>query len=246
VHPLRPAHGRAAHRGDARGARRDRAHVRAAHPVHPPGTLVDTVGLILASVRHAFEGRRCPTDAEWIAGIGQPLRVQLRSFARDEDEVEELLARYRVHQRANHDAGTRCFARAADAVAAVRAEGRQVAVVTAKLVETAERTLRHVGLAPLVDVVVGADSCARHKPDPEPVLLALRRLGRAPSEAVFLGDSPHDVAAGNAAGVVTIGALWGACSREALAAAAPAHLLERIDGLPPMLSRIERSKRSLG
>jgi pyrophosphatase PpaX len=207
------------------------------------GTLVDTVGLILASVRHAFAGRPGPTDAEWIAGIGQPLRVQLRAFARDEEDVEALLARYRDHQRAHHDAQTRRFDGAAEVLATIRAEGRSIGVVTAKLADTADRALRHVGLAPLVDVVVGADSCARHKPDPEPVRLALARLGRAPGEAVFVGDSPHDVAAGNAAGVVTVGALWGACTREALAAAAASHLLERLADLPALLSRIERPPR---
>src|SRR5690349_459606 len=60
------------------------------------GTIVDTVPFILESVRHAFAGRaRSPSDAEWIAGIGSPLRVQLRAFAADAADVEALVARYR-------------------------------------------------------------------------------------------------------------------------------------------------------
>ena len=203
------------------------------------GTLVDTVPLILDSVRHAFEGRaRCPTDAEWIAGIGTPLRVQLMAFTDGPEDLESVVARYRSYQREHHDRMTRAYAGAVEAVRAVKARRHPVAIVTGKLAEVATWTLRHVGLSPYVDTLVGSDSCPRHKPDPEPVLLALHRLGREPREAVFLGDSPVDVQAGNAAGVTSVGALWGACTREALLAASPAHLLEDVASLPELIARL--------
>ncbi len=209
------------------------------------GTLLDTVGLILASVRHAFAehpGPR-PTDADWIAGIGQPLRVQLRPYAADAEALERLVERYRVHFRANHDAGTRCFPGALDAVRLLHERGHPVGAVTSKMTELAGRALRHVGLAPWIDVVVGADSCARHKPDPEPVWLALERLGRGPAEAVLVGDSPHDIAAAAAAGVATIAVTWGACSREALAAAGPTRMVDSIADLLAEIERLERQGR---
>jgi pyrophosphatase PpaX len=204
------------------------------------GTLVATVPFILASVHHAFEGRpRCPTDAEWIAGIGTPLRVQLAAFTDGPADLEAVLARYRAYQREHHDRATRAYPGAVEAVGAVHRRGHRVAVVTGKLVEPATRTLAHVGLAPFVEVVVGADSCPRHKPDPEPVRLALARLGHAPPHALLLGDSPHDVAAANAAGVESAAALWGACTREALLSAGPRHLLEEVGGLPALVERLD-------
>src|SRR5690349_21335661 len=47
------------------------------------GTLIDSIALLLGSVRHAFDGfkGRSPTEEEWIAGIGTPLAKQLRAFA---------------------------------------------------------------------------------------------------------------------------------------------------------------------
>jgi len=92
-----------------------------------------------------------------------------------------------------------------------------------------------------VDAVVGADSCPRSKPDPMPVHLALERLGRSPAEAVFVGDSPHDVAAGNAAGALTVAALWGACDRECLSRGEPAHYLDEISALPGLLVDLGRA-----
>jgi pyrophosphatase PpaX len=112
--------------------------------------------------------------------------------------------------------------------------GHPVGVVTAKIEQGALRSLSHTGLLPYVRAIVGADTCANAKPHPEPVLLALSRLDRSPTEALMLGDSPHDLAAARAAGAAAVGALWGACGREALAAHAD-HLLERVDALPALV-----------
>ena len=53
-------------------------------------------------------------------------------------------------------------------------------------------------------------------PDPTPVLVAMERLGARPETTVFVGDSPHDMASGRAAGVRTAAALWGPFPRETL------------------------------
>ena len=202
------------------------------------GTLVDTIALILRSVRHTFEGRaRAPTDAEWVAGIGKPLRVQLVAFADGATDVEALVDRYRAYQREHHDGMTRAYAGAVDVVRRLKGLGHPVGVVTGKLSEPAARALSLVGLEAFVDTLVGADSCPQHKPDPEPLLLALARLRREPAEALFLGDSPVDLQAAQAAGVRGVGALWGACSREALLAAGPRHLLDDIRELPALVER---------
>ena len=203
------------------------------------GTLVDTVPFILSAVRHAFEGHgRCPSDAEWIAGIGTPLRDQLRGFARSEADVEVLFDRYRAFWLANHDAMTRLFPGAGEAVRTLREAGHPLAIITAKLEQGAERTLRHVGLRGLVDLVVAADTVERSKPDPMPVRHALARLDRRPDEAVMIGDSDHDLAAGRGAGTATVGVLWGAASREVLAPLAD-HLLSEPGELVPLVARLQ-------
>jgi pyrophosphatase PpaX len=208
------------------------------------GTLVDTIPFILAAVRHAFEGyARCPSDAEWIAGIGTPLRTQLAGFALRPEDVDVLNARYRAFWLAEHDRLTRCFPGALDVVAGLAARGHPLGVVTAKIEEGAWRTLRHTGLDRYMGAIVGADSCARAKPDPEPVLLALARLGVVPGEAILIGDSPHDLVAGKRAGVATVAALWGACAEDALAAAEPDHRLSSIEELPGLVARLSSGPR---
>ena len=204
------------------------------------GTLVDSVEFILACARHAFTGYpgRVPTDAEWSALIGMPLRQCVASFAEPGD-VDRLVARYREHQLAHHDDLTRAFEGVPDVLRRLHARGHPLALVTGKSTSLAQRSLAVVGLDRMIPVVVGADSCPGHKPDPEPVLLALSLLDYPAERAIFVGDSVHDMAAGRAAGVTTVAALWGASTREMLEPGAPDFWMESMAELPGLVERLE-------
>ena len=205
------------------------------------GTLVDTLELLLSSARAAFRDRpdRAPTEAEWKAGIGTPLVRQLEPWAVDAGELEYLTSCYRAHQREHHDRLTRLYPGAAEAVRALHEAGHPLGVVTSKGNEIAHRTLRHVGLAGLMQAVVGVESCTRYKPDPEPVHVALAQLGYTPGEAVFVGDSPHDMQSGAAAGVTTVAALWGFFTPEALDGTGADHFLDAPSEIPGLIARLE-------
>lgn len=203
------------------------------------GTLIDSIELILGSMRHAFRGREaCPSDQEWSARIGTPLRACFGEWARDEADLATLLAGYREYQLANHDRLVSAYIGVAETLTALRAAGHRTALVTSKSEELALRALRHTALEGHIDVLVGLESSTRHKPDPEPVIVALSRLGVMPRDAIFLGDSPFDIQAGNAAGVHTIAALWGPFTRPDLEPSRPGHFLERIEDLPGVLERL--------
>jgi pyrophosphatase PpaX len=189
-------------------------------------------------MRYAFAicDREAPSDADWLTGVGTPLRTMFERYASDEDAIEAFIAAYREHQFAHHDALVSSYADVPETVAALATSGHPLAVVTSKTERLARRGLEHVGILDYFGVIIGCDSCGRHKPHPEPVLTALQRLAYEPNEAVFVGDSVHDVAAGNAAGVRSIAALWGPFTREELAVASPNEFLERIADLPQLLA----------
>jgi len=203
------------------------------------GTLIDSVPLIVESMQHAFEGRtRAPTVEEWVARIGTPLEGMIRAWAEDEVDLAALKERYKEHQRAHHDARVTAFPGVPELLERLAARGTAMAVVTSKLESSATRSLAFLGLAQHFRAVVGLESTSRHKPDPEPVRHALSLLGVAPGEAAFVGDSPHDVAAGNAAGVATVATLWGPFTREQLVAARPAAFAGEVADLLPLLDRL--------
>lgn len=194
------------------------------------GTLVDSIELILTSARFAFDGfdGRAPTDDEWRAGIGRPLVDAFRDFVEDETEVQRLVARYREFQMLHHDQLLRAYDGVVEVIRSLDAAGHPMALVTSKPDVLAQRGLRVVGLDDAIPVVVGCDSCTRHKPHPEPVERALSLLDVTSREAIFVGDSPHDVSAGRAAGVFTVGVTWGAFSATAMRACGADAVIENI------------------
>ncbi len=146
-----------------------------------------------------------------------------------EDDVPALIAAYREFQMAHHDALVRAYDGIPEMLGALAKRGHPLAIVTSKTGALAARGLAHTGIDAFFETVVGMDSCARHKPDPEPVMIALDRLGYPPDEAWFVGDSIHDMEAGNAAGVATVGALWGPFGESDLAPSNPRHLARRAE-----------------
>lgn len=189
-------------------------------------------------MRHAFAERPTlrPTTAEWVAGIGTPLVEQFRPHATSSTDLDHLVRRYRNYQVAHHDQMTRCYPGVVDVVRRLAERGHPLGVVTSKGNDLAHRSLGHVGLAPYFRTVVGIECTVRHKPDPEPVRFALAQLESSGQGAFFVGDSPHDIAAGNAAGVSTVAALWGAFSRDALERSRPRYVLDQIQGLEALLT----------
>jgi pyrophosphatase PpaX len=203
------------------------------------GTLIDSVPLIVASMKHAFAGReRAPSVGEWVALIGTPLDAMIRRWGGDEADVALLKERYKEHQWANHDAMVRAFPGVPDVLDALSGRGIPMAVVTSKLEPSARRSLEFLGLERHFRAVVGLEATVRHKPDPEPVRHALEVLGVEPGGAAFVGDSPHDMAAGNAAGVATVATLWGPFTRAELAVAHPRAWAAKPSDLLPVLDSL--------
>ena len=80
--------------------------------------------------------------------------------------------------------------------------------------------------------VVTGDDTVRHKPDPEPLQLALERLAADPAGAVYVGDSPFDIRAAKAAGIASVAVGWGRIhGRERLLAEQPDVFVERPEEL---------------
>ena len=84
------------------------------------GTLLDSVNLILSSYRHTALTHRgtAPDDAVWLAGLGTPLRTQLRYLSEDPAEIEAMADTYREHNLANHDRMVRPYDGVVEAVRA--------------------------------------------------------------------------------------------------------------------------------
>jgi pyrophosphatase PpaX len=173
------------------------------------GTVVDSGAIILASMRHATQEvlGRDYSDEELLQAVGGPgLEAQMSALA--PDHVERLVDVYRAHNEPLHDELEAC-AGMEDVLVRLHEEGRRLGIVTAKRRSTVELAFDRVPLAHLFETIVGGDETERHKPDPQPLLLAAERLGADPAGTAYVGDSPFDVRAAKAAGMFAVAVTWG-------------------------------------
>jgi len=195
------------------------------------GTLVDTIGLIIASYQHTFTtvlGVH-EDEARIRAWIGQPL---IRAFREVSPErADELHATYLAWNHANTERLIRRYPDVDSVLARLLAGGVRVGVATSKLREPALTALRLAGLDHHVGVLVTIEDTDRHKPDPQPLLCAAERLGAVPEEAVYVGDAVVDIQAARNAGMAAIGVTWGAGTWDAVRDAQPDVVVDTVGQL---------------
>lgn len=188
------------------------------------GTLIDSYQLILVSFRHATRAvlNRIIPDEELMAKVGQPLSTQMWDWTDNQEVHDELLTVYREFNHAVHDEMVSTFEGVPQLLESLYQHNIRMGVVTSKLHWLAQRGLDCTSLANHMEVLVSPDDYPQaHKPDPGPVLYGCELLGVAPSECWYVGDSPFDIQAGNAAGCKTAAAAWGMFPEEQLLAQNP-------------------------
>jgi pyrophosphatase PpaX len=196
------------------------------------GTVIDSGAIILASMRHAAKevlGEE-PSDELLMAAVGGPgLEAQMHALA--PDRVDELVRVYRAHNEPLHDELEACLGME-DVLVRLRAEGRRLGVVTAKRRATVELAFARIPLGHMFETLVGGDETERHKPDPQPLLVAAERMGVAPEACAYVGDSPFDVRAARAAGMGALAVTWGRIhDREKLEREEPDAIVETAEEL---------------
>jgi pyrophosphatase PpaX len=173
------------------------------------GTVIDSGAIILASMRHAATtvlGQEFPEDRLMAAVGGPGLEAQMEAL--DPARVDELVRVYREHNEPLHDT-LECCLGMEDVLVRLKEEGRRLGIVTAKRRSTVELAFAKLPIGHFFETVVGGDETARHKPDPEPLLLALERLGAGAGDAAYVGDSPFDIRAAKAGGLHAVAVTWG-------------------------------------
>lgn len=192
------------------------------------GTLIDSGALILASFQHATRsvlGREIPAELLMANVGGHGIHAQMSAF--DAERAAELVDVYREHNMRSYQ-DVQAFPGIEDALAELHGQGRRLGVVTAKSRPTVEVTFDVLPLGRYFSTVVTGDDSERHKPDPEPLFVALERIGTAAATAAYVGDSPFDVRAAKAAGMAAVAVGWGGIhGRERLEREQPDAYVER-------------------
>jgi len=177
------------------------------------GTLIDSLDDLTNATNHMLLslGRSAVTRDQVRGYVGQGARrlVEKALPAATADEIERGLALFLSYNEKHIVDQTSLYPGARETLTALREAGLTLAVVSNKNVALCTKVLSTLGADGFFASVIGADSLAERKPSPEPLLKVLRDLGVPPERAIMVGDSINDIAAGQAAGMATIGCTFG-------------------------------------
>lgn len=173
------------------------------------GTLVNTNDVIIASWQHTYRhylGREESLE-RITACFGEPLLITMaREFP--DVEPEEAANVYRDFQKRKADELVKVFAGIPELLEALKQADYRIAIVTSRTRESAERYLDMLGLRDYFEDMVSCEDTDVHKPNPEPILLCLEKLGIGKDDAIMVGDSPFDIKCANNAGVKSVLVDW--------------------------------------
>ncbi len=225
------------------------------------GTLVDSAPGLTAAVDNALYALELPMAGEervvtWIGNGADVLIQRALTWARqeratlraaqgkpsvDHDDIPQaeqqailrkLFDRYYGEVA---EEGSFLFPAVADTLGALHAQGLPLALVTNKPTPFVAPILESLDIAKYFTVVIGGDDVKNKKPHPEPLLLVAEKLGLAPAELLFVGDSRNDIQAAKAAGCYSIGLTYGYNYGEPISLSEPDDIFDQFNELLPAL-----------
>lgn len=96
----------------------------------------------------------------------------------------------------------------------------KLAVATSKLAYEYAKFKKRYFFASLFKVAITSEDTENHKPAPDPILAAVKKLGADPATTVYVGDTINDLKAAHAAGVKFAAALYGSADPDSIKAEA--------------------------
>jgi len=196
------------------------------------GTLVDSSEAIIKAVEKVLESKGLTCNRAKVARmIGLPLENIFSVLAPNfsEQEIWQLVHEYRKYYMAHHLENTTIHPSAQMVLRKLKAKGFKLGIITTKYREPVMDVLSHFGISELFDVVVTGYEVIKHKPAPDIVLEAAKRLRVDPKQCVVVGDSPLDVQAGKQAGAFSIALLSTTYTRKQLESTKPTIVIEEFE-----------------
>ena len=192
------------------------------------GTLLDTLADLAASTNYALRKHGMPEhsidDVRRFVGNGvRKLMERAVPDGADNPLFDEAFATFRQHYMEHSLDTTRPYDGIPETLAALKARGCRLAVVSNKMMAATQELCRHF-FPDTIEVAIGEDEAhgIRKKPAPDTVFEALKTLGVSRVgasdglSAVYVGDSDVDIQTAANAGLPCISVLWGFRDRDFL------------------------------
>ncbi|WP_137664149.1 HAD family hydrolase [Enterococcus hulanensis] len=175
------------------------------------GTLMDTEEVMVKSLQATLKEQKnltVPThDLDFILGI--PGKKALEKFSSSESEIAFLHECWVKNVERFLDYAE-IFPGIRELLSELKKMAIPLGVVTSKTNQSMKTEFEPYGLSDYFATVVTASHTEKHKPNPDPINLALELSGAKKAQAIYIGDSIYDMQSAHAAGIDFALAKWGA------------------------------------
>lgn len=203
------------------------------------GTVLNTNHLIVESFQHAYRTINGEEkDRGYITkSFGEPLA---QTMEREFDiPVEEAIGIYRSFHYERFEDLIDIFPGMAQTIMALHNKGYKLGIVTSRLNHTTIRGLKKYNLEKCFQCIITADDTQKHKPDPEPIQMALEKLKSLPENAMMIGDSLFDIKCAHNAGAKAAIVSWSELSPDIYLAEKPEYIIEKAEDIVRILMNNE-------
>ena len=181
-------------------------------------TLGDSTGGIVKSAKYALEklGEQFKNEEQIKNTIGLSLEETYRALTGINDSEKEKLFKKYFIEKADEVMvlSTNLYDDTLLVLENFKKRNIKTAIVTTKLNSRIQNILKKFAASHLVDVIVGVEDVEKTKPNPEGLLLALKKLNFEKEEVIYVGDSHVDAIAAEKAEINFIGVTTGTTTKE--------------------------------
>lgn len=205
------------------------------------GTLIHSLPGIAGSLNRVLTNNALPTHPESVVRtfIGNGIYTLVERAVPDSyssEDLKSLASQMSEDYAATWKQGTSPYAGVPEVLKTLLDQNTGIAVFSNKPHVFCKEMTDFLFPEVAFSSVIGQREGVPAKPDPTGALDVAKSLGVSPDEIAFLGDSTIDLATAHNSGMLSIAATWGYHDVPALEAESPAHIINTIEGLLPIIS----------
>lgn len=162
------------------------------------GTLIDSPQLIMKSFEHSLitNNNYQPSIEEQTKILGSTLNLAFSNHANNEIHLQKLKQSFIDFSNENTLTMLNPYKNTINVIQYLRDKGYLVGIVTSNSKKNVNKTLANFKMDHLFDCIICFEDSIIHKPNAEPLLIALDKLNVDPSKAIYIGDHENDIKAG--------------------------------------------------
>ncbi len=170
------------------------------------GTILDSIKDITLAVNNALKefGKPPLKPKEVKKYVGYGGRKLIESIFKEPDIVDKALETFRKYYSENPCVHSKLFPYTKQIFRALKKDNKAIVILTNKYENISKDIVKTLGLDNYVDMILGADTFNRRKPDPYGIIYVIESFKLEKQDVILIGDTEVDIQTAKNAGIKSV------------------------------------------